>query len=96
MLIQVACFVLLVCLVVLSLVILLEVRRKSNPIFSATYSPVQQASSSQTNDVELLVRTPDGWRHHSFRPADHQDVQEALNTPGLAIRRDGKIEVGTE
>ena len=46
--------------------------------------------------VELLVKTPAGWRHHSFRPASHRDVQEALDTPGLAVMRDGEIEEGVQ
>lgn len=44
--------------------------------------------------VELLRRgTESEWTHHSWRPAGHPDISEALATPGLAVRGiDGVVE----
>ena len=62
-----------------------------------TYVPAQPPPLAHADGaVELLVKTPAGWRHHSFRPSGHRDVQEALDTPGLAICRDGEIEEGVQ
>lgn len=38
--------------------------------------------------VELLHRPSDHghWQHHSWRPAGHKDISEALATPNMAVR----------
>lgn len=46
--------------------------------------------------VELLTRSDAGWAHHSWREADHRDIQEALDTPGLAVRFGGVIKEGRQ
>lgn len=54
-----------------------------------------QAQQS-TESVQLLVRQNDQWVHHSWRPEGHPDVQTALDTPGLAIARDGVMNLGKQ
>lgn len=47
--------------------------------------------------VELLQRDANGtWQHHSWRPSCHHDINEALATPGLAVRRGTTIEEGAQ
>ena len=103
MAIQVVSCVLLAVIAALNLAILLEVRRKASipsppsPEVTFKVSPQHQPAPVHADGaVELLVKTTDGWRHHSFRPASHRDVQEALDTPGLAVMRDGEIEEGVQ
>ena len=108
---QVVSCVLLAVIAGLVLAILTEVRRKASipppgplplpvdlpaPISPPRVPPQLPPLVHAGGAVELLVKTPAGWRHHSFRPASHRDVQEALDTPGLAIMRDGEIEEGVQ
>jgi hypothetical protein len=46
--------------------------------------------------IELLVGRPGAWLHHSMRPEGHKDIAEALDTPGMAIRRGDAIEEGRQ
>ena len=52
--------------------------------------------SQADGQVEILYGSPGAWRHHSWRPGDHADVQEALDTPGLAIRYNGTLAEGKQ
>ena len=46
---------------------------------------------------EIVKRVRDKWIHVGFRRPHHPDVQEALDTPGLAVRHsDGRIEEGNQ
>lgn len=37
------------------------------------------------NETQLLIGRPGAWRHHSWRPAGHADIDEAIKTPGMAV-----------
>jgi hypothetical protein len=50
----------------------------------------------ECEQVELLRRHGDAWVTHSWRPQGHPDIQEALDTPGLAVRRGGVVEEGRQ
>ena len=62
----------------------------------AVQDAARQAPPADATLVELLHGGPGRWAHHSFRPAGHRDIEEALATPGLAIRRGGRIEEGSQ
>lgn len=64
--------------------------------------PAEDVQSSDTRPagptplVELLRRDASGtaWCHHSWRPAGHPDISEALDTPGLAVRGQDGVQEG--
>lgn len=60
--------------------------------------PVGGSEVPEKDTVELLHRFSKGqdWHLHSFRPVGHKDIVEALQTPGMAIRRNGRIEEGVQ
>lgn len=58
--------------------------------------PSSFSTPAQTDSVQLLVRQNGQWVHHSWRPEGHPDVNTALDTPGLAIARDGVMELGKQ
>lgn len=73
-----------------------RMREPSDAPRTVTY-PLE-AQTQNLGQVELLCRTQgEGWQHHSWRPATHRDVAEALATPGLAVRHsDGTVEEGQQ
>lgn len=63
------------------------------------YAPVSMApaanysSTVDHGEVQILKVTGDGHSHIGYRHPAHPDVQEALNSPHLAVRwPDGRIE----
>jgi hypothetical protein len=56
----------------------------------------QSKPATRSKDVELLKNIGGKWIHHSWKPEGHPDIQEALDTPGLAIRRDGVLDEGRQ
>lgn len=63
------------------------------PIGGQTTAGHQNVSQPVTDAVQILKVTDDGHSHIGYRHASHPDVQEALNSPLLAVRwPDGRIE----
>lgn len=57
---------------------------------------VAQTSATPEGEVTLMRRVAGRWEPFASRPSGHHDIREALDTPGLAIERSGRIEVGRQ
>lgn len=52
---------------------------------------------SAGSNVQILKKIDGVWQHHSYRDRpDHPDVQEAINTPGLAVAINGVMNLGKQ
>lgn len=65
--------------------------------FTQNLTAAAAPAAAQSEPVEIVKRVGDLWFTVGHRHAAHPDVEEALRTPGLAVRRaTGAIEEGKQ
>jgi hypothetical protein len=53
-------------------------------------------SGARPPEVQILARDGDGWRSLGWWQESHPDVQQALDTPGYAVKRARSIDEGVQ
>lgn len=78
--------------------VLLRRRDRREVILPPVAMTAAPSAKEEKATVDLLVRGEgDEWVLHSTRPAGHRDVEEAIVTPGMAVRGvDGVIREGVQ
>jgi len=85
-------------LAALNVFVMIRGNRRLDALFLILRSSPAAPAKPTGETVAILQRGQRSgkWEHHSFRPEGHKDIQEALETPGFAIMRNGKIEEGKQ
>ena len=70
---------------------------QSSPVSTTARHIVPPPTHSNSGEYEILVKERDEWRLVGMRPPAHPDINEALCTRGLAVRRpDGSLDLGEQ